>query len=344
MIKSKTVFVVGAGASKELHLPVGDELKRQLAEKLDIKFEYGNQLVGGDRFIAEALRVLVNYGNEYNEYLHCGRNLCAAMPQAISIDNYIDAHSDNGRVKLLGKLGIARAILSAEKSSRLYADPRSGGSLYDPAMIEKTWLLPFVQLLTEDVPKSRLENIFSNITFIVFNYDRCIEHLLSHALALYYSIPLTDAQSLVSHLNIVHPYGVVGKLPWQKGPGHPIEFGNDQHNGETLLAIADDLKTFSERVEEGGVLNAIRNSLAVAETIVFLGFAFYEQNMRLLSTASKMRRAYATAYGFSKRDAEVIRNQIHRVFERDETQLRVDVDNELRCAGLFHEFQKSLRQ
>jgi DNA-binding HxlR family transcriptional regulator len=35
MLKSKTVFVLGAGASKEVGLPVGSELKSTIAAKLD---------------------------------------------------------------------------------------------------------------------------------------------------------------------------------------------------------------------------------------------------------------------------------------------------------------------
>ncbi len=38
MFKRKTVFVVGASASKEVDLPVGDELKNSIASKVNIGF------------------------------------------------------------------------------------------------------------------------------------------------------------------------------------------------------------------------------------------------------------------------------------------------------------------
>jgi hypothetical protein len=39
MFKSKTLFVVGAGASKEVNFPVGEELKNEIARLWDIQFD-----------------------------------------------------------------------------------------------------------------------------------------------------------------------------------------------------------------------------------------------------------------------------------------------------------------
>ena len=36
----KTVFIIGAGASTEVGLPVGDELKHKIAELLDIEIDF----------------------------------------------------------------------------------------------------------------------------------------------------------------------------------------------------------------------------------------------------------------------------------------------------------------
>lgn len=43
---SKTVFVIGAGASKEANLPTGEELKSSISSFLDIRFEYNTQIKG----------------------------------------------------------------------------------------------------------------------------------------------------------------------------------------------------------------------------------------------------------------------------------------------------------
>lgn len=57
MFKSKTVFIVGAGASCEAGLPSGDTLKERIAELLDIRFnDWGSDQISGDRRIVKALR------------------------------------------------------------------------------------------------------------------------------------------------------------------------------------------------------------------------------------------------------------------------------------------------
>ena len=56
MIDSKTLFVVGAGASNELTLPTGRELADAIAHRLDIKLDNDDSLIDGDRIIYMALQ------------------------------------------------------------------------------------------------------------------------------------------------------------------------------------------------------------------------------------------------------------------------------------------------
>ena len=42
------VLVLGAGASKEVNLPIGTELKSEIARLLDIRFEFGSRQKSGD--------------------------------------------------------------------------------------------------------------------------------------------------------------------------------------------------------------------------------------------------------------------------------------------------------
>ena len=59
--------------------------------------------------------------------------------------------------------------------------------------LTSTWYLRFFQLLYEDVVKSQIEQLFDNVSFIVFNYDRCVEFFLVNAPDLfdYYAKSLT---------------------------------------------------------------------------------------------------------------------------------------------------------
>ena len=56
MLRSKTTFVIGAGASAGLGLPVGFGLRDQISRLLTFEFEYGDRLLKGDEHIARILQ------------------------------------------------------------------------------------------------------------------------------------------------------------------------------------------------------------------------------------------------------------------------------------------------
>ena len=247
-MSNNTVYVVGAGASKEARLPSGYELKSKIAELLDIRFDdWGRQLEHGDHKIVNAIRLFVQPPNggsgDINPYLHEAWHIRDALPLAISIDNFIDAHRENEKIALCAKLAIARSILQAEKDSILYFEKQRTDSNIDFNRLEKTWYLPFFQLVTENLGKNDLKDRFQALTLIVFNYDRCIEHFLYHALQNYYRVSESEAAELVNHIKIYHPYGSVGELPWNNN-GSPMNFG-DESNATKLLQIVKKIKTFT---------------------------------------------------------------------------------------------------
>lgn len=147
--KRKVVFVVGAGASKEARLPAGVELKARVASLLDIRFEGGYRRSSGDALVYEALNRAVRSGvilakdiipvTDINKCLHACWRIRDAMPQAPSIDNFIDVHRGDELVELCGKLGIVRAILEAERSSLLYVDRSERLGKINFKAIEETW-------------------------------------------------------------------------------------------------------------------------------------------------------------------------------------------------------------
>ena len=109
-----TVFVIGAGASKEANLPTGNELKSKIATLLGMVQKGGEDIV-------EALRIsTLNDGSaDIKPYLEAARHIKDALPLAISIDNFIDAHRNNNKIALCGKLAITLSILDAERRSLL---------------------------------------------------------------------------------------------------------------------------------------------------------------------------------------------------------------------------------
>jgi hypothetical protein len=147
MFKSKVLFIVGAGASCEAKLPSGSELKTKIGKKLNFHFYSNpNQDPEGDQWIYHALQRHSPAAGELNKYIRAGRQYFSAMHQAISIDNYLDAHQNDKYAILCGKLGIAKTISEAERASLLYFDETKLEKM-NFANIENTWYGAFQNIL-----------------------------------------------------------------------------------------------------------------------------------------------------------------------------------------------------
>jgi hypothetical protein len=341
------VLVLGAGASREVNLPVGAELKNRIAGHLNIQFDH-NQQSSGDGLITQALRefATANGGRgDINPLLHVCWLIRDAMPQAISIDNFIDSHRQNPSVALCGKLAIARCILEAEAGSSLKIDR---GNIYNKMnfpRVSETWYNAFFQLLTENCSVEQITERIASIAVISFNYDRCFEHYLYHSLQNYYGIPPDDAAKIMANLEIHHPYGMVGQLPWMSPLGG-IEYGASPNHRE-LLRLAGQLRTFTEGTDPAtSDINAIRETVAGARRIAFLGFAFHQINIDLLfpgvtkGEPIQAESAFATAISLSQSDCGSIVNELtaNNLVLRNKIFMR----NDLTCATLFSEFKRSL--
>lgn len=349
MFKSKTLFIVGAGASCEAGLPSGEDLKGKIASLLDIRFEDGYQQNAGDLQISDALREAAKVDDpdriNINPYLEKAWRIRDVVPTAaISIDNFLDAHRGDKKMELCGKLGIVRSILQAERGSKL-SPLSSGDDKFNLRTLSGSWYLSFLQMLTENVHRSEVEDIFDNVSFITFNYDRCIEQFIPQALSEYYDLPMADAYRIASTLTIFHPYGQVGKLPWQDH-SRAVPFGSDRGN---LLALTSEIKTFSEGLHDNLMLRHIHHAVSEAQTIVFLGFAFHPMNMSILKPDeySNEKRVFSTSFGLSSSDQSVIEDDIFEMLYHGDVSYseRMALKPEmasLKCGDFFRHFFRSL--
>lgn len=318
MFKPNTVFVVGAGASSELGFPFGQSFKDALTEKIDIR-RGSYHLNSGDPVIAEALNLHAqNHTASFsiNPYLNAARNIRDALTFAPSIDSFIDMHEDDENIKLVSKLAILKTILDAERSSKLYHRPHERENFSFPSLSD-TWLAKFVQILIQGAKKDRLDEVFDNISIICFNYDRSIENFLSLALQQVFALSEIDAQKIALTLNIYHPYGLVGDVPWVEGEHNQTTFGKEIY-GTELLRNVDRIKTFSEQIEEENEVEEIKNIVQNAERLVFLGMAFHQQNIDLIRPSGETRaqKIFGTAMGFSKSDRLILEDSIGSLAKR----------------------------
>jgi len=123
MFKRHTLFVVGAGASQELNMPVGTDLAKAIHSKLNLKpGEGGANPSGVDMaFIGELLHT---YAKQQKEWIAVSRLIHNGILLTHSIDEFLEIHQDNNLVKGIGKAAIAKCILEAERSSTLFYKPQ----------------------------------------------------------------------------------------------------------------------------------------------------------------------------------------------------------------------------
>ena len=347
----RTVFVLGAGASCELGLPIGSALKTLIATELDIRFGYGGtRQISGNERITDAFRLAVADfappSRDINPLLHICWQLRDAMPQAISIDNYLDALGDEPLMEICGKAGIATAIVGAEANSRLASRLVSGSVNTDFAALENTWHNSFCQLLTENCKRDDLSKRLRSVAVIVFNYDRCFEVFLLRWLINYYKLQPQDAMSLVKQVEIYHPYGMVGGLDGINVGSASIPFGGELRGGD-IYAISKVLKTFTEGTDESSSdIIRIRQLMANSQRVVFLGFAYHRLNMKLLFEAplglgpTANRKVFGTALKISSKDVEIIEGELAEYLEM--TVNDIELRNDLDCVSLFKEYWRSL--
>lgn len=361
MFRRKTLFVLGAGSSAEVDMPVGESLKGLISEKLNIEYDQlGNNLVSGDRGVARALLRFAESGEggysnaKVLQQIQKAHSLRKALPHAISIDNLLDAHRGDKVVEICGKLGIFQSILEAEKRSKLFV---SGNEPVKFDNLTKTWFAEFVKILTEEVPKSEIGTIFNNVSFVNFNYDRCLEHYLANAISNYYGIEDKTVIETMKSLKVLRPYGSVGLLPWQNNDNDSnfsLAFGADTFlsdndlykldKGVQLLNRAKQIKTFNEKQHEQQALNELHTAVREAQNIVFLGFAFHRQNLELLNPGAKCmaRSVFATNLGISDDDTRIIQHDLFKLLAQKNGVGPKFHFLERNCGSLFKEYRRSL--
>lgn len=259
----------------------------------------------------------------------------------MSIDNLIEALEDD-YAEIVGKAGIATVILNGERSSKLSRNHRAGYDV-DHSQIVDSWFPSLVKILTENVKKSQVADVFTDVEFITFNYDRCLEHYLPSALSRYYGLHVAEMQKLVADVPVHRAYGQCGKLPWMKGDLPVVGFG--ECKARNISAVAGQLKTFTEQREEGDEILAMRRAIREADRVVFLGFAYHRQNLELLATRVDSDTVFlGTAMGISHSDQAVIVDDIAREFEFGDpvnASQRVTLTNKT-CADFFKEYWRTI--
>jgi hypothetical protein len=222
MRSPQTLFVIGAGASREVDMPTGRQLIDIIAKKLDYQLVNGSRRQGcGDDDILDIFQQHTQTREGIESYFQAAWRVRDGIIYSKSIDAFMDIHKDDAKVQLCGKLAIVKSILEAEQGSYLYIE-KEGGAFHDLEKLKSTWFFDFARNINDGVRKTEISRIFEKVSFIIFNYDRCFEHFMFNALQRLYGIDADAAASAMKTLRIIHPYGTIADLLWQDKKGMPF--------------------------------------------------------------------------------------------------------------------------
>ncbi|WP_299954107.1 hypothetical protein [uncultured Roseobacter sp.] len=319
------VFVVGAGASREFGLPTGDDLK-------DVIKNFGSvrKTREGSRFPDELLRDCFQFAaynkkdqNWFLELVTASSFIAENMSTAPSIDNFLHTHGHDERVVTAGKLLIARSILDAERRSTLFAER---GDRVDGIDFERgernqdgtevvpppkwSWLGELFKLLVAERDYEAFTRSIQNITFISFNYDRCIRQFLLFAARQYFRLNSDMVESLNNQIKVVHPYGSLGELSLRGGE---IRGFGSQVDHRALGQMASGIHTFTEGVGDSDLTSEITASFATCDVAIFLGFGFLPLNLKILFSEQKFRvpKVLGTSLGQSDESSKLIEAELY---------------------------------
>jgi hypothetical protein len=350
---SKTVFVLGAGASKEVSLPLGSELAEIICKKLDVRFDRAGQLIeGGDFRLYETLKA--RFPTQIGQYQQAGWTIRDGVLLANSIDDFLDRHATKPQVVLYGKLAIVASILEKEKASPIFTSPARNRSASFISDIKDTWYIRLLKLLQTGVPVEQVDSLFENVAFIDFNYDRCLSQFMIEAIQPLYGVDQSRARQIVATAKILHPYGSIGELP-MSGLRGTVPYGDPDGNAN-LFEVAEHIRLYTEQVKEHDKIDEIKREIASAHRIAFLGFGYHQQNLAIIrpKEAQSTNQILGTAWKVSNDDCEVLQDTLRPLLRtqpprfnaftgrdhtyRDDIKLRSD----LTASAFFDEYYRTL--
>ncbi len=281
------MFVVGAGASCDFKLPLGADLVEEIIQQLLDDIVTGDDTVRKEQRLKTAF--MAHHIGYDDQWFEAAVRLRGGLIGASSIDALLHSFRRDERVVRLGKMAIAARILLSEGNSEVARLALNNLVKAQKAALglRPTWIGRFFSQVRGDLSPDEAAEAFENVTFVTFNYDRCIEFYLYYALRLICHRSVEEAREIVNSIPIHHVYGSLGVLPeLEEGDARAFDNAVAVPFGDTRLnldSVAKGLRTFREEgVDRGDGPDAVHAAIENAEQLVFLGFGFHEQNLRVL--------------------------------------------------------------
>lgn len=244
-----------------------------------------------DHMISESVAIdCKGDATKAQRYYHAARKIATSLELADSIDTYLSQqveYVDRDILEALAKRAIVACILEKEAASKTSRMRKPTPFNFYPNQLNELgkgcWYTQLYALITSGVTRSQLEGRLSRLVLVIFNYDRCLEDYLFNCLKISYDLDDAQAAACLSKIKIFHPYGKVGSLPWEIDGEPTVGYGADVSNVADLVKLSKGILTFNEVTgDDVAMYQEISLEVKQAHQLVFLGFGFIPQNMRLL--------------------------------------------------------------
>jgi hypothetical protein len=194
---------------------------------------------------------------------------------AESIDDLLHFWRDEKATLDVGKLAIAQAIAESEQGTTMATAGRDQ-FLNSVSQLKQSWLGQAVtRLIKPDIPRRRIQEVLAGISFIIFNYDRCVERFLVGEIQSLGYLSEQEANSILDGIPIVHPHGSLGPI---HGPDTFLRYGST----EDVWLFAKKIRTYTEEEKDQDSLVRMEDLLRGAGRVVMLGFGYHPANIQLL--------------------------------------------------------------
>ncbi len=307
MIKTNTVFILGAGSSAPYGYPTGESLIQKMISEVSnpmLLSSYGEQ----KSLSAAQIRTLIATGGEFKKALE--------NSQPRSIDSFLEKRSE---FLELGKFIIAYIIASEESNHELVIRTSLNKSTH--------WMKYLKDLMFDRPYKEILKN---KVTFITFNYDMLLEKYLLNVLKATYKID--EPSDFFNSVQILHIHGRIKRFPWEHDDLVDLSWGTP-NDPKSVIQMAGGIKLVHEKTQLDATLNDAQNRIANSTKIFFLGFGFHRENISKLGSeyfsqgTDYSQPIYATALGKTP-------EEINRI--KMELGLRNDAEShDIDCYGLL---------
>ena len=267
MIKTETLFILGAGASHPFGYPTGKKLRELICSNKQRPS------------IIQALKPV--HEREDNWYEEIVNDFVKKFLRSsvYSIDLFLEYRTEFMDV---GKISIGAYLISCEDDKKLREIPDN-------------WYMYLFDRL-----KSSFEDFDkNNISFITFNYDRSLEQFFFEALKNRFNRIDQECAAKLKKIPIVHLYGQLDLLPWQSNDGVPYSanYNARLRNAKKNIKLFSDNQNVNESEEFQEAYKLIQKS----QRIYFLGFGFDEINLERLNVQlMKGKELFGTSLGIEE--------------------------------------------